>query len=65
MTIISVDAPHFNAALIVERDYVIDAAPILRWAIGKPWDEVKAYFARKRWTWQWRRDDGAWSQSVA
>lgn len=48
--LVSVDAPHFCAALILENDIVIDAAPILKWTIGKNRDWLREYFAQHHWT---------------
>lgn len=48
-TLYSVDAPHFNAGLVVEREVVLEAAPILKWSIGKPVAEVFRFFAAKGW----------------
>lgn len=48
-TIVAVDAPHFNAALIMVGDRCTEAAPILRWAVGKDRAELSAYFKRKGW----------------
>lgn len=51
--LVHVDAPHFYAGIVVARDYgngtVVDAAPILGWARGKPLADVLRYFKRKRW----------------
>ena len=45
-----VEAPHFSAALAVAYDRVIvDAAPILFWAVGKNFAWFKRYAARKTW----------------
>lgn len=47
--LVQVTAPHFCAGLVLEDDRVIDAAPILRWAIGKGRDELRAQLQQKRW----------------
>lgn len=39
----------FCAGIVTHDDVVIDAAPILRWSIGKTRDELRAYFSRKGW----------------
>lgn len=44
-----VTAPHFCAGIVMENDVCTDAAPILRWAVGKPRAELRQYFARKGW----------------
>jgi hypothetical protein len=48
-TLVQVTAPHFCAGLVLWGDHCIDAAPILRWAIGKERSYLSAYFKRKRW----------------
>jgi hypothetical protein len=47
--LVSVDAPHFNAGIIMRSDVVTEAAPILRWTIGKRRDWLRTYFAGKGW----------------
>jgi hypothetical protein len=47
--LVRVVAPHFVAGIIVRDGKCVTAAPILRWAIGKTRDELRAYFASKRW----------------
>ena len=42
-------APHFVARITRHGQVVVDAAPILGWAIGKSWLEVTTYFVRKSW----------------
>lgn len=48
-TVVVIHAPHFCAGLIIRDGHVIDAAPILRWTIGKERDQLKAYLHRKGW----------------
>jgi hypothetical protein len=43
-------APHFTAGLVTRAGVVIDAAPILRWTLGKPYRGVLSYCCRKHWT---------------
>lgn len=45
-----ITSPYLCAALGVNRGIVVFTAPILRWAHGKPWDEVSAWMAKKKWT---------------
>ena len=42
-------ASHFVAGLVIVNDRCTEAAPILRWAIGKSRDELRAYFLSKSW----------------
>lgn len=44
-------APHFVAGLVVDEDRVVEAAPILRWAVGMRWSgHVKPYLRRRGWS---------------
>ena len=51
--LVTVQAPHYCATLIIGRRtfpggvVVLEAAPIVRWALGKSWLTVKHYFDRK------------------
>jgi len=47
--IIAIDAPHFFAGIVVRGDHVVEAAPILRWTVGKSYARLERYFASKRW----------------
>lgn len=47
--LIAVDAPHFYAGIIIENDYCIKAAPILKWCVGKHKDYLYNYFCKKGW----------------
>lgn len=47
--LVQVTAPHFCAGLVLVDDRCIEAAPILKWAIGKRADELRRYFAKKGW----------------
>ena len=43
-----ISAPHYTAGLVVGRSgAVTDAAPILRWAVGKRWADVRRYLESK------------------
>jgi hypothetical protein len=46
-----ITGPHFCAGVVVAvtSKRVIDAAPILRWAIGRKWHDVIRYFQRKHY----------------
>lgn len=41
-----VSLPHATFALAASGGRIVDAAPIARWAVGKPEREVAAYFRR-------------------
>lgn len=47
--LVAVDAPHFYAGIVFENDIVIEAAPILKWTIGKHRDYLRKYFKSKKW----------------
>lgn len=47
--LIRVVAPHFVAALVMVDGRCTEAAPILKWAIGKGEDWLRAYFRDKGW----------------
>ena len=43
-------APHFVAGLVVRDGRVVEAAPILGWARGRPWAGVRSYLAGRKWS---------------
>ena len=47
--LVRVVAPHFVAGLVLTDDTCTDAAPIMRWAIGKHRAFLSEYFRRKGW----------------
>ena len=47
--LILVEAPRFCAGIVVRDGFCIDAAPILRWAIGYSERDLLAVFKRRRW----------------
>lgn len=47
--LVAVDAPHFYAGIILEKHVVVEAAPILRWTIGRRRDWLREYFKKKGW----------------
>jgi hypothetical protein len=48
--LVAVDAPHFYVGIVLVDGVEVEAAPILRWSIGKHRTFLSAYFARKGWT---------------
>lgn len=46
-TIMRVRAPHYCACLIHDGHKVTEAAPILRWGMGKTPPYLRGYFKRK------------------
>lgn len=49
LTVVQVDAPHFCAGIVVVDGIVTEAAPILKWTIGKRRDWLRDYFRQKGW----------------
>ena len=47
--LVAVDAPHFYAGIEVHHGKVINAAPILSWAMGSDWGFLQSYFKKKGW----------------
>ncbi len=47
--LVAVDAPHFYAGVVLTDGVVTEAAPILRWAMGKKRGWLSDYFRRKGW----------------
>lgn len=47
--LVAVDAGYFYACLIFDNDICIEAAPILKYCIGKDRNWCRKYFQRKRW----------------
>ena len=48
-TLVQVDAPHFCAGIVLVDDVCTEAAPILKWAVGKHRDWLRDYFKAKGW----------------
>ena len=46
--LIRIRARHYCAGLVTVDGVCTEAAPILRWAIGKRWSSLESYFHRKR-----------------
>lgn len=47
MTLVRVVTSYFVAGLLVENGIVKKAAPILRWTVGKPLEDVYAWVKKK------------------
>ena len=47
-----ITAPHFCAGLRVDDGVVREAAPIIRWAVGRTWPQLTHYLRHKRWRWE-------------
>jgi hypothetical protein len=47
--LITINAPHFNAAVVVREGLVVDSAPILRYMRGWHESRVFGYAGRKGW----------------
>lgn len=48
--LLQVNAPHFCAAIVIEHERCVDAAPILRWALNKSEAYLRGYFMHKGYT---------------
>lgn len=48
--LVAVSAPHFYAGIVLKDGVVIEAAPILKWTVGKRREWLGGYFIRKGWT---------------
>jgi hypothetical protein len=48
-TLITIDAPHFCAGIVLVDDVVVDAAPIVRYMVGWSRSKVEAYTKKKNW----------------
>ena len=46
---VQIDAPHYCAGMVSINGLVIDAAPILKWALGKRLEETLDYFRKKKY----------------
>lgn len=53
MSLYQITAPHFCAGVVTatrkEVETVVHAAPVLKWAVGKPFEYLLCYCLRKRW----------------
>jgi len=45
--LVTITAPHYTASIIIANGVCTEAAPILRWAIGKTWRYLHSYFGLK------------------
>jgi hypothetical protein len=51
MRILTIDAPHFNAGIVVnDNELVIKAAPIVNYMLLWSLSRVRLYVAKKGWT---------------
>jgi hypothetical protein len=44
-----INAQHFYVALVIERERIVRAPPIIGWMNGKTVSEVRRYCKRKGW----------------
>ena len=48
-----IEAPHYVAGIQVNGDgWVVEAAPITRWMVGKLWKEVRDWLGNKGYRWE-------------
>ena len=48
-TLIQVRAPHFTAGAVLVADRCTEAAPIIKYAVGKTAEYLRRYFSAKGW----------------
>jgi len=48
-----IDAPHYYAGAVFINKQCVRAAPIIRWMIHKPPQQIKAYLKKKGYHYQW------------
>ena len=51
--LVRVTTTYFCAGIIVESGKIVESAPIMRWAIGKTPEELKAYYTRRQVLTNW------------
>jgi hypothetical protein len=51
--LLRITAPHFVAGAIWVNKECTEAAPIIKWMVGKPPLEVKAYLDKRKWKYEW------------
>lgn len=44
-----ISAPHFCAGIVVQSGRIVEAAPILRWAMGRRFAGFEWYCGQKGW----------------
>ncbi len=47
--LVQVTAPHFCAGLVMRDKVCVEAAPILKWCVGKGEHYLSHYFKQKGW----------------
>lgn len=45
--LLQVTLPYFCCGITVQGEFVTDAAPIMRWAVGKTWGWIENWIIRK------------------
>jgi len=45
-----IDLPHMCAGIIINNDIIIEAAPILKWTIGKSLNDIQKWVHKKNGT---------------
>lgn len=44
-----ITSPSFCAGLVVEREVITQAPPIIKWVVGKEWKAVREYCRQRGW----------------
>jgi hypothetical protein len=47
--LVQVKAPHFTAGFVSDGQKIVEAAPILRYLLGKPESYARDWFKKKGW----------------
>ena len=50
MKLVQVKAPHFTAGFVSDGKQIVEAAPILKYMVGKGESWVRHYIKQKGWT---------------
>ena len=54
--LLRITAPHFVAGAVWEFNHgwvCVDAAPIIKWMVGKPPAQIRDYILKKNWSYEW------------
>lgn len=50
--LIRITTSYFCCGIVVKDNFCIEAAPIMRWAVGKDWDTIRLWVETKGGEWQ-------------
>ena len=49
LTLHQISAPYFVAGILTKDDVCVEAAPIIKWMVGKHLSYLRTYCRRKKW----------------